>query len=504
MKSPLTASPAQARQTKQQFANPEDYLSFELGKAVQELPPLYTRLLAGTITLLVGTAIGWAYYSEVEEVATATGQLIPSAEVRPIRSLSEGMIKDVKIKEGDRVQPQQILVEKDPQLKQGEIDRLEKSQKLIQEDLVRLEAERTGNNNGGTPLQDQLLNSRLREYNDKRAIAIAEANKQIAVMNEAKVKFVRLQENLENAKLNLNNAQTTLENTQNILPKSQENLQLAQQREESLRGLVETGSVPRLDYLDAKERVVRYQSELMRIQEEINRANDKVTESKDRVSSLQKDIIAQGQQIKQAEQAYNGAVNTANRLVAERQSEILTQMAKRKEELTYIDGQIKQAKTQRQGETITSPVSGTVYSLKATKGSIQNGEELLSIVPDNEELLLEVKVLNRDIGFVNQALAKQQEVRAKVKLATFPFQEFGTIEGIVVKVSPNSIMDKDLGLVFPTRIRLKKTSVLVRNQEVKFTPGMAATAEIVTRKKSVLTFLIEPVTRRFSEAFSVR
>jgi HlyD family secretion protein len=61
-----------------------------------------------------------------------------------------------------------------------------------------------------------------------------------------------------------------------------------------------------------------------------------------------------------------------------------------------------------------------------------------------------------------------------------------------------------LGLVFPTRIKLYQHSINVRGQEVAFTPGMAATGEIVTRKKSILTFLIEPVTRRFSEGFSVR
>jgi HlyD family secretion protein len=129
---------------------------------------------------------------------------------------------------------------------------------------------------------------------------------------------------------------------------------------------------------------------------------------------------------------------------------------------------------------------------------VQSGEELLSILPDGEQLSLEVKVLNRDIGFIREGM------KAKVKMATFPFQEFGTIEGTVAQVSPNAITDKDLGLVFPTRIRLNQHSIKVRGQDVAFTPGMAATGEIVTRKKSVLTFLIEPVTRRFSEAFSVR
>ena len=123
---------------------------------------------------------------------------------------------------------------------------------------------------------------------------------------------------------------------------------------------------------------------------------------------------------------------------------------------------------------------------------------MLSILPDGEELLLEVRVLNRDIGFIREGM------RAKVKLATFPFQEFGTINAEVISVSPNAVNDEKLGLVFPTRLKLEKNSLQVRGQEVQLTPGMAATGEIVTRRKSVLTFLLEPVTRRFSEAFSVR
>ena len=97
----------------------------------------------------------------------------------------------------------------------------------------------------------------------------------------------------------------------------------------------------------------------------------------------------------------------------------------------------------------------SVYKIKATKGPVQSGEELLSILPEGEEMLLEVKVLNRDIGFINQGM------KAKVKIATFPFQEFGVVEGEVLQISPNAIIDKELGLVFPTRIKLSKHSLII-------------------------------------------
>nr|WP_242032588.1 HlyD family efflux transporter periplasmic adaptor subunit [Coleofasciculus sp. FACHB-64] len=498
MRSPLASTPAQARQTRQQLANPEDSLSYELGKAVQELPPLYTRLLAASISLLVFGAIAWAHYSQVDEVAIAPGELIASTQVRPLRSLGGGTIKAVKIKEGDRVKKGDILIERDPDLPQAEVDRLAKSTQLIREDLGRLEAERTGAATAGTALQDQLLTARLQDFEAKRAGAIAEANRQIAVINEAKVRLTRLQENLVNAKINLVNAKTNLANSKSLLNKANNSLALAEKREKALTTLLIPGAVPRLDYVDAQERVVRAQAEVTTAQDSITNVQNKVTEAQDKITSLEKDIAAQGQTIRQAEQAYQSVRNQADRLQSERQSEILTKFNQRQEELTTVAGQLEEAKKQREVETISSPVTGTVYSVKATKGPVQAGEELLSILPESEELLVEVKVLNRDIGFIRKGM------KAKVKMATFPFQEFGTVEGEVVQVSPNAIADKELGLVFPTRIRLKQHSLQVQSQKVAFTPGMAATGEIVTRKKSVLTFLIEPVTRRFSEAFSVR
>jgi len=141
---------------------------------------------------------------------------------------------------------------------------------------------------------------------------------------------------------------------------------------------------------------------------------------------------------------------------------------------------IQQAKNAARTETIEAPVAGRIYSVKATRGPVQAGEELLSILPDGEELLLEVKVLNRDIGFIREGM------KAKVKMATFPFQEFGTINGEVVKVSPNAIVDKELGLIFPRELGSINTSGV--GSKCSVYPGMSATGEIVTRKKSILTF----------------
>ncbi|HIK04246.1 MAG TPA: HlyD family efflux transporter periplasmic adaptor subunit [Trichormus sp. M33_DOE_039] len=498
MKHPLLANAAQARQTKQVFARPEDQLSYELGKAVKELPPLYTRLLAGTICFVVFGAIAWAGFSEIDEVAVAQGELIASTQVRPVTSLGNGEIVAINVEEGDRVTKDQILIQRNPELKQTDVTRLAKSTTLIQEDLQRLQAERIGGQATTTEIQDELLKSRLRDYQARQAAAEAEANRQKALIDQARVRLTRLQDNLTSARTSVVNAKTNLANAENIRVKVESNLEIAQSREENLRILITPGAVPRVDYLEAKERLTRTQTDITRARDEVTNAQNRLTEAQDKVTSLQKDIAAQVQEIRQAQAAYQAAWSQAQRVASERKSEILTQINKRQEELTNVSGQLEQARQEKDGETIKAPVAGTIYKIKATKGPVQAGEELLSILPEGEEIQLEVKVLNRDIGFI------QKGMKTKVKMATFPFQEFGTIDGEVVQVSPNASVDKELGLVFPTRIKLKKHALTVRGQEVAFTPGMAATGEIVTRKKSILTFILEPVTRRFSEAFSVR
>ncbi|HEY9658708.1 MAG TPA: biotin/lipoyl-binding protein, partial [Allocoleopsis sp.] len=200
MESPrLVTTSAQVRQTRQQFVNPEDYLSYELGKAVRQLPPLYTRLLAASISGIILGALTWAHFSKVDEVAVTQGELIPAAQVRPVKALEGGVISEIRVKEGDDVKKGDVLIVQDPKLSQSEVDRLQKSADLIRQDIDRLEAEQTGKSGTGNRLQDQILEARLQEYDTQRAGANADAQRYQAGIREAQARLVRLQENLVNA-----------------------------------------------------------------------------------------------------------------------------------------------------------------------------------------------------------------------------------------------------------------------------------------------------------------
>ena len=233
-------------------------------------------------------------------------------------------------------------------------------------------------------------------------------------------------------------------------------------------------------------------------------AANRINEAENQIITLKKQIQASRDQRKQAEQAMEAAKNNAANLQPQRQSEILMKLTQRRTELTQKLGQLEVAKQQKsERAAIKAPFDGTVYNVKVTQGPVQQGEELLSILPQDQKLVMEVKILNRDVGFVRPGM------KAKVKLAAFPYQQFRVIDGELLSVSPDAVVERDangreLGPVFLAKVKLAQSAVTVRGNEVELTPGMTGTADIVMRQKSILSFLVEPITRKFDEAFSIR
>ncbi len=383
------------------FGTSETELSYELGQAVQELPPLYTRLLAASISCIIFSAIAWAALSQVDEVAVADGKLVPSEQVQPVRALNGGSIQSIQVKDGQHIKKNDVLIKLKSDQIQNEIQSLDQRIAGVRADIYIIPKDsRKG---------------------------------QSALIRQRQVEIEGLNQKL----------------------------QFAQDKLGRLRTLSQLGGTSRQDYFNAQEDVSSYKNQIAVKQQEIQE-----TQQKD----------------------YAGKSGSTSQLGGLYQT------------LKQLEGQKEQALGQLKQSTLTAPIAGTIYDLQVApaQGNIQPGQVLLSILPDGGKSILQVNIPNEDIGFVRAGM------RAKIKLATFPFQEFGTIDGTVDQVSPNGVMNEKSGLVFPAKIKLKKEFVKVRGKEVKFIPGMAATGEIVTRKRSILSSLIEPVTKRFDESFSGR
>lgn len=111
--------------------------------------------------------------------------------------------------------------------------------------------------------------------------------------------------------------------------------------------------------------------------------------------------------------------------------------------------------------------------------------------------MIEVNLPAQYQGFINTGM------KAKVKIDTFPYQTFGTVDGIVINVSPNTVPKDNSGKqVFLTRIRLRKNLLKVGEDYKKITPGIPVTGEIVMREKTVLSLLLDPITQQVDNVFS--
>lgn len=409
MKLPTASSPVQNRQTKQQFAKPDGYLDYELGKAVQELPPLYTRLVAISLSFAVFGAIAWAALSKVDEVAVAPGKVLPGEqEVQPVRPLNSGTIKyinEAKVREGQSVQKGELLLKLDSNAPQVDIEALKNQAQLMRQDL-------------------------------QRATKAAEESHK-ADMNKAQIEYKRLEANVEYATI------------------------------------IERKECPFFASV-YKELPGAYREKCKDAQNQLNNAK--------------KFFESQKQEIKKLNEDYKTGS--------------LSGLSKREEELKSVEGRLKQANNQLQNQNITAPIDGEIYNIKVnlSQGTVQSGQELLSIAPIGnigEEPVIEVDLPAQYQGFINGGM------RAKVKIDTFPYQAFGTVDGIVIYISPNAVSKDSSGKqVFPTRIRLRKNVLKVGEDYKRITPGMPVTGEIVMREKTVLSLLLDPITQQVDNVFS--
>ena len=179
----------------------------------------------------------------------------------------------------------------------------------------------------------------------------------------------------------------------------------------------------------------------------------------------------------------------------------------------HLKQDLIKAQSKASHAALTAPISGTVQQLAVSSLGqvVTSGQPLMTIVPLDEPLEIKAMVANQDIGFVETGQS------AVVKVDSFPFTRYGTIDGIVEKISRDAVDERDAtelsdainaarqqgappsspaktqNLVFPAAIRLAKRSVDVDGKEVALMPGMAVTVEIKTGQRRAIDYLLSPL-----------
>ena len=410
-------------------------------------------------TILLVLALAWAYLGQIDIVAVGNGRVSTEGSVKVVQSASYGVVKRITAQEGQRVHKGDVLVELDKTTAEKELATTAQSLNIAraEHDILR----RLAMGNGA----DDIINS-------------------AGVSDEAKAvlrEFTTSQLALASAK------EQALKGS---IASHQRQLQFNQQTKAQLEGEAQklkdrqTKVKQKLESANAIERI-RLQNELDTLEQRITTANSAAT--------------SQGQQVLQSQLTLAQAQSQSQVSLAETNSSIGGQVIAQEQRIAELENNLAKAKRALEQTTIIAPVDGTILALNTrTIGGVVNvAERIAQIVPDNDLLYVDVTLDNQDVGFVRVGQ------RVVIKVATYPFQRYGYLEGTVENISPDAIQDEKKGLVYKAKVKLSGANSSKKNR-LKLLPGMSVSAEITTGKRRIIEFFLDPLMTHIDDSLKVR
>jgi hemolysin D len=433
--------------------------------AVQEKPPSpLPRTMLYLLLSLFGILLGWAVLGKVDVVAVAEGKLVPQSYLKIVQPADSGIVKDILVKEGDLVKEHQVLMRLDPKLSEADtrIVEGELQQKKLQ--LRRIEAELAGS---GLLLQKgddaEAFRQVLAQYHAHRQAYDDAAAQERALLAKAREDYASARQ--VNAKL------------KRVLPAYQET-------EQAWNQLHQEGFAGKLLALDKQRQRKEAEGDLKAQEESLASYRSSIEQSEKRLAQITSNY---------KQQLHNEQVDVQGQL-----QKLEQELAKQRHRAALLE--------------LKAPQAGKIKDLAThTLGTVVSpGTILLSLIPIDEPLKAEVMIQNDDVGFVKEG----QPV--KLKLAAYPFQKYGMVEGTVTHVSadatevPNgkpadtpdgSASGKPQATAaYKAIVTLKAQQITARGERFTLSPGMQVVAEINQGTRTILDYLLSPVQGVFHEA----
>ena len=268
-------------------------------------------------------------------------------------------------------------------------------------------------------------------------------------------------------------------------------------------------------YADLNNQLAAKNYEIRRLKEEANNYQKLLILNLDKERRMQEvsDIIAKNEldkvhsenldyrsRIASLNEQIKGIQKEADYIRTNFRTQNLTQLADRDKQANELEANIKEIEFKKHQQNIISPVDGYINTMliHTIGGIVTPAEKVISIVPINAPLTIKASVLDKDIGFVKKGMNVQ------IKVDTFDFQKYGMIEGVVKKVSKDSIEDEKQGLLYDVYITPVTKTLRVDGEEQPILIGMGLSAEIKTGKRRIIEFFIYPIIKYWAEAVSIK
>ena len=434
------------------------------------------RRLAFAVCALFVIAVAWAALGEIDIVAVAPGRIVVSDRTKTLQPLEASVVKRVLVKDGDAVRAGQVLLELDATNASADSasvrDQLASADSEERRAAALMEALTRG-------LPPVLAPSLLPVVAVEPAHASEQRPPDVRVAKAPDATFLQLQAEWQDISAKLGklaaeqaHRQAEIATVRELIAKLTATLPIAQQREADFKSLTDQGFISAHAGQD--------------------RTRERIEQERDLATQRARLVEAQAA-LREAEHARTAYAAEAQRLLSDRQAQATLRRQQLVQELSKNEQRSRLTQ-------LTAPVDGTVQQLVVhTEGGVVTpAQVLMIIVPKDAEVTAEVAVDNKDIGFVNTGAS------AQIKLETFPFTRYGTIEAQVKSVTADAVTDEKKGAIFPAILRLGKSTINVDGKRITLSPGMNVTAEIKTGRRRVIEYLLSPVQRTLAESLGER
>ena len=451
----LEEIPMQAENFKKKEINDSADVNFVHGlyKASNyKIPMKINALFIFFITLIICLII-WANFAVIDELTRGEGKVIPSTKIQKVQYLDGGLISEILVKEGEHVTIGQSLLKIDTTRVLASFDETQENIYSLEAKQVRLEQELKINYNEKLP---KLKFS---------AVLIENASEYIQSERQIfKNKFFERKNNLNIVRLQYLQRKQELKEIKATAAQLRQKLVLEKKQYVAMQGLVRSGSKSKLELIDKEKEVNQIKNDLETTILSISRTELSIEEAK----SLRNE----------KEQTIKSAISI------ELQEEIA--------EITKIKSRLVTDTDKLEKTTIKSPATGTIKQINInTIGAVvQSGVDLIEIVPDSDILFIEAKIDPKDIAFISP------DLDVLVKLTAYDFSIYGGLKGNIIEISADSIVDtesKDGKSYYKVVVKTNKNYLEYNNEKLTIIPGMVASVDIVTGKKTIMDFFLKPI-----------
>ena len=405
------------------------------------------------VAVAFGAILVWAAVCQVDRVTRGSGRIVSQERNALIQHLEGGIISQVLVQEGDYVQKGQVMMRIESSFAEAEFA----SQKVALGNALirkrRLQAEANG--------QEEL---------DFLDLPFEVAQDQIS--QQARLFERRLQTQKETLSvLNEQVAQRRVElsEKQSALTSKRRERELMSERLESLRGLAAEGAVARNDLIKSETEYQQLEAQVSELEHQVQQNDASLSEVKSRK--------------REAEASFR--------------SEAERELAETEAEISRLEQSIAALTDRRQRFDVSAPTSGRINKLyfNTVNGVVRPGQTLAEIVPENAPIAVEAKIAPKDRAKVYTGL------KAIVKVSAYDFSIHGGLTATLTDISPDTITDEQGETFYRIRLQTEETSL---GEDKPIKPGMTATVDILTGKKTVLDYLMKPILKARQNALTER